>query len=190
MRMHRASRAPRPAEHRTNSILKSRAAHVKNAREQNIGWAKSGYTDNNWAEPLDLPFARHWTPVPRCREIPLALIVDQREALSFRVFEGESQSSVMLEDLAVAHPCLGKMARPPFQRLQAVHAQARPNNAARTSALSGSTPPEEREVCARAAFRIRVEKMISAYVVLIHRPLDQPHAERLGVEAVVLSNCG
>jgi hypothetical protein len=49
-------------------------------------------------------------------------------------------------------------------------------------------PAEEREVCAWAAFRIRIEEMISTNVVLIHRPLDQPHAESLGVEAVVFSN--
>src|SRR4051794_24366063 len=52
----------------------------------------------------------------------------------------------------------------------------------------GGPPAEEREVCARAAFRIRIEEMISTNVVLVHRPLDQPHAEGLGVEAVVLSN--
>src|SRR4029078_7632015 len=38
------------------------------------------------------------------------------------------------------------------------------------------------------AFRIRIEEMISTDIVLIHRPLDEPHAEGLGVEAVVLSN--
>ena len=54
----------------------------------------------------------------------------------------------------------------------------------------GAAPAEESEVCAWAAFRIRVEEMISADIVLIHRPLDQPHAERLGVEAVVFSNRG
>src|SRR4051812_21921963 len=155
-----------------------------------IGGAETGDADHDWSEPSNLPFARDWAPVPSGREITAAIVIDKRETLSFRVFECESQSSIVLKDLATAHARLFEATRPPGQRLAPIHAQGSPHNAARASPLSGSRPVEEGKVCARTAFGVSVEEMISTHVVLIHRPLNQTHAERLGVEAMVVSNAG
>jgi hypothetical protein len=52
----------------------------------------------------------HGTSIPGRRRITLAFIIYQRETLSFRVFEGESQSSIVLHDLVVPHVPFIKMA--------------------------------------------------------------------------------
>ena len=38
------------------------------------------------------------------------------------------------------------------------------------------------------ALRVGVEEVIGADVVLVHAPLDETHAQRLGIEVVVLAN--
>jgi len=47
-------------------------------------------------------------------------------------------------------------------------------------------PRKEREVGAGVAFRIRIEEVIGARVVLVHGFLDETHAENAGVEIEVL----
>src|SRR4051794_24636919 len=121
-----------------------------------IGGAETGDADYDWPEPSNLPFATDWAPIPRGREITAALIVDKRETLSFRVFECESQSSIVLKDLAAAHACLFEATRPPSQRLAPIHAQGSPHNAARASPLSGSLPVKEGKICAGTAFGVSV----------------------------------
>ena len=129
--------------------------------------------------PANLLFARYRAVVPWRREITLSLIIDKREALPLRVFKRESQSTVALENLTVPHTCFIKALRPPVENFAPVHAQTRTNNTARTSPLSRRPPAEEREVCAWAALRIGVKKVIGAHVVLIYRPFHQSHTERL-----------
>ena len=75
---------------------------------------------------------------------------------------------------------------PPLQRGFPVHAQARTDDAARAAALTGHGPIKECQICARAAFRIRVKQVVGAHVVLIDGALDQAHAESLCVKTMIL----
>ena len=47
-------------------------------------------------------------------------------------------------------------------------------------------PWKERQIGARTSFRIRVEQMIGAGIVLVHAALHEAHAENAGVEVEVL----
>ena len=68
-------------------------------------------------ESSNLVLARNRAAVPRRRRVALAFVVGQREALSFRVFECESETPIVVEDLAMAHTCFVEMRQPPCQRL-------------------------------------------------------------------------
>src|SRR6185369_14844090 len=140
------------------------------------------HTDHNRTQSSNLLLARNRATIPGRWRVALAFVVNEREPLPFWVFKCESQPPIVLENFARPHTRFVEMRQPPCQRFRPVHTQRRANNAARASALSRRPPAEEREVCAWAAFRIRIEEMISTNVILIHRPLDQPHAQGLGVE--------
>ena len=60
------------------------------------------------------------------------------------------------------------------------------DDAAGAVAFARHRPVEEREIGSGAALGVGIEQMISAYIVLVDRTLDQTHAERLGVEAMIL----
>ncbi len=47
-------------------------------------------------------------------------------------------------------------------------------------------PWKERQISARVPFRVGVEEMIRAGIVLIDAALDQPHAEDAGIEVEIL----
>jgi hypothetical protein len=134
--------------------------------------------------------SRHWAPVPFGRWITLSAIVDEGEALSFRVFEQEGQAAIPLDNVTVLHALLVETRRPPRQCFAPVYTQAATDDAARSPALARDRPVKECEVRAWAPFPIRVEEVIGADVILVYRPLHQSHAERLGIEAMVLPDCG
>ena len=75
---------------------------------------------------------------------------------------------------------------PPLQRGFAVHAQAGADDASRSAAFRRHRPIEERQVAARSAFRVGVEQMIRAHIVLIDGASHQSHAERLSIETVIV----
>ena len=168
----------------------ARVAHVEYARQQHIGRVERRHADHDGPEPANLPLAaaRGCGPMASAGRPPA--IVDESEALSFGIFEQQGETAISLDDLAVAHALFVEAVRPPRQRVVAAHAQARPDDAARAPPLTRNRPVEEREVGARAAFRVGVEEMVGADVILIHRALDQPHTESLSVEAMILLDGG
>ena len=134
---------------------------------------------------------RNGTLLPRDRRIAGAAVIDERQALAFRILEVERHAPVALGQDAVPHVQFIEAADPPLERGRAVDAQAGAHDAARAAPLARRRPVEEREIGAGAALRIRIEQVIRAHIVLVHRSLDQAHAQHLRVEAMVLSDlCG
>ena len=141
-------------------------------------------------EAADLELGRHRTAIPRRRRVAGTAVVDEREALALGILELKRQPAVALDDLTVRHLVFVEALQPPCQRRFTVHAEAGPDDAASPAALARCGPVEKGEVRARTAFGVGIEQVIGAHVVLVHRALDQPHAERPGVEAVVLLDRG
>ena len=129
---------------------------------------------------------RNRAAVPRGRRIAGAAIVHEGEPLAFRILESERQAAVALDDLAVRDLGFVEALHPPLQGGFTVHAQARTDDAARAAALAWHGPVEERQVGSGTALRVGIEQVVGAHVVLVDGAFDQPHAERLRVEAVIL----
>ena len=115
-------------------------------------------------------------------------IVDQAQALAFRIFEVERQPPVAFGDLAALDAVLVEMGDPPVQ--PARDAQRRAGDRMRAAPLRRRRPVEEGDVGARACQPVGVEEVIGADVVLVHGLLDQAHAEHALVEAAVAGRIG
>ncbi len=131
---------------------------------------------------------RNRAAVPRCRRIAGAAIVDEGQPLAFRILESECQAAVALEDLAVRDLGFFEALHPPLQGGFTVHTKACTDDAARAAALAWHGPVEKCQVGSGATLGVGIEQMVGAHVVLIDGAFDQPHAERLRVEAVILLN--
>ncbi len=127
--------------------------HIENTREQHVCRVERRYADHDRPEAANLPLARHGAPVPYDRRITLAAIVDESEALSFRVLEQEGQAAIPLENFTTSHVLFVEMARPPRQRFAPIDTQAGTDDAARSPAFSRDWPVEECEIRARIAVR-------------------------------------
>ncbi len=80
------------------------------------------------------------------------------------------------------------MLAPPLERLEPADAQMSSRNRPGAPALWLHRPIEKCEIGSWGSFRICVEQVVGAHVVLVYRALYQPHPKRLCVEAVILSN--
>ena len=75
--------------------------HVHDLREHQIGRPQLRHRHGDRPEPADLMLGRHRALVPRMR-LALAAVIDQRQALAFRVLEIERRPAVALGDIADA----------------------------------------------------------------------------------------
>ena len=135
-------------------------------------------------------FVRHRAAIPRARRIAGPAIVHQREPLTFRILESQGQPAVALEDVAVRNAGFIEALDPPLQRGFTLHPQTRPNDAARAATLAWHRPVEEREVGAGTPLGIGIEQVVRAHVVLVDAAFDEPHTERLRIEAVIFFDGG
>ncbi len=115
-----------------------------------------------------------------------AAIVDQHQALAFAVLEGERQPAVDFDDIAGRDGSLVQAIVPERQRVFAGNAQAGRRDAVGAARLRRHGPVEEGEVGTGARLAVGVEQMIGGDVVLVHRLLDEPHAEEASVEGEIL----
>ena len=79
-------------------------SHVEDAGQQRIRGIQRWHADHDRTESADLVFGRHRASLPWRRRITSAAVVDQREPLTFRIFEEHGQAAVSLDDLAVRDP--------------------------------------------------------------------------------------
>ena len=117
---------------------------------------------------------------------PVAAVVDEAEALAFEILEIERRPAVALADLLLRHAEGDEPLPPPGKRAGSGHAQARAHDAARAAPLAADRPVEKGQVGARRRETVGVEQMVGADIVLVDGLLDETHAERLRIEAVVL----
>ena len=108
-----------------------------------------------------------------------AAVIDQAQALALGILEVERQAPVALGDLAVRHAVLGEALAPPVERLP-------PRRRAAPCATIECVPRRSRATgqskkvmsVPGLASAVGVEQVVGADVVLVHRLLDQAHAER------------
>src|SRR4051794_3802844 len=117
-------------------------------------------------------------------------VVNQTEALTLKVLKVERPASVPLHDVAVRNTLFHEAPLPPAQAILASDAQPCARDAARAAPLGCHWPVEEGQVSARCRPPVRIEQVVGAGVVLVHRLLDQAHAERARVEGVVAWRIG
>ena len=119
-----------------------------------------------------------------------AAVVDEAQALALRVLEIERQAAVALGDLAVLDAMLVEMRAPPVERVLACDAQRGARDRMRAAALRRRRPVEEGDVGAGRCEAVGIEEVIGADVVLVHRLLDEAHAEHALIEAAVPRRVG
>ena len=173
----RRSRSP-DARTRARDACRSAAQHRVGGRERRDA-------ERDRAEAANLVLRRHRAAVPRVR-LAGAPIVDEREPLALRILEVERQPAVALRDLAGAHAELAQPRLPVVERVGAGHAQRRARDRARPARLRGHRPVEEGEVGSGRPLRVGVEQVIGTHVVLVDGALDEPHAQRPGIEVMVV----
>jgi hypothetical protein len=132
----------------------------------------------------------HCTAIPRDRRITGSAIIHQCEPLTLGVFEPQSEAAVPLEDVAVRDLGFIEALNPPLHSGFTRHAQTRPNDGARAATLAWHRPVEERQISAWTPDGIGIEQVVRAHVALVDAAFDQPHAERLRVEAMILLDGG
>ena len=119
--------------------------------------------------------------------VPRLRIGDQAEALAFEILEIEREVAGALLDVAGGrHPCSVEVVLPPVEIVLAVDAQAGAATVWLPRCSRAACEIEEGEVGAGRGDAVTVEQVIGGGVVLVDRLLDQPHAQRLGVEFDVL----
>ena len=163
-------------------------AQLHHMGQDMVGRAQAGHAYHNGSQAPDLVCEGHRALFPGDRGIAAPTVVDQREPLALGILEVERGPAVPLPRALVRYAELAQALRPPPQRVHSVHAQMRPHDAVRASALGRRRPIEERDVRAGAARAVRVEEVVDPHVVLIHAPLHQPHPEHLAVEPAVVAN--
>src|SRR5690606_11959073 len=99
--------------------------------------------------------------------------------------EVERQTAVALPDLAMRHPLRLEMPLPPSEAVFAGDAKPCANDAVSATALRSDRPFEEGHVRSGRALAVGVEEVVGAGVVLVHRLLDEPQAQRLRVESAI-----
>ena len=89
-------------------------------------------------------------------------VVDEGEALAFRILEVEDAAAVAFDGPAMADAGIGEALRPPVERLLPGHAQRGAHDRVRAAPLALHRPVEEGEVAARARQAVGIEQMIGA----------------------------
>ena len=164
-------------------------AHAHQGGQHRVGRLQRRHADGDRSKSADLLRRRHRAFLPRIR-FAVAAIVDQREALAFRVLEVERHAAVALDDVAGLYARLVEALLPPREAFRARDAQARAHDRMGAALLGRRRPVEEGQVGARARQRIGVEQVIGRGVVLVHGLLHHAHAHRAGVEALVPGRVG
>jgi hypothetical protein len=103
-----------------------------------------------------------------------AAVVDQRQALAFRILEQDRGAAVARLDAAMLYACAGQPLRPPVETVRAGDAERGADDRIGAAALGRGRPVEEGQVGARRAEAVGVEEMIGGDIVLIDGLLDQP----------------
>ena len=164
-------------------------AHAHQRGQHGVGRLEVRHAQRDRSEPAHLMRRRHRALLPGI-SFARAAVVDQAEALAFRILEIERQAAVALGDLAGLHAGCVEVLLPPLEALRARDAQAGAGDRMRAALLGRRRPVEEGEVGAGPRQRVGVEQVIGAGVVLVDGLLDHPHAHRAGVEALVARRVG
>src|SRR5258708_9946550 len=116
-----------------------------------------------------------------------ASVIYERETLSLLVLEVERQPAVTLDDFTGGAAVLWKTRAPELERGQTLHAQRRPRDRISPTLLGRYGPVEKGEIRAWRTFRVGIEEMVRADIVLIDAALHQAHPERARVEMVIVA---
>jgi hypothetical protein len=117
-------------------------------------------------------------------------VVDEAEALALRVLEIQRQAAVPLGDLGVRDAAFAEALLPPGERLRSGDPQRCPRDRVCAAPLGRDGPVEESDVRAGARQPVRVEEVIGADIVLVHRLLDEAHAKHALIESSVSRRVG
>ena len=158
-------------------------AHVHDLGERDIGRRSSGTLMRDRPKPADLLLGRHRAFVPWLG-VALAAVVDQREPLAFRVLEVERQRGRRARRCRrCSMPASFRRCFHQRQARFAVNAQPGAGDGVVAPFFGACRQVEESDVGAGRAIAVGIEQVIGADVVLVDGLLDQPHAERLGIES-------
>ena len=164
-------------------------AHVHDLGEDGVGRLQVGDAQRDRAEAADLMLGRHRTLLPRMG-LAGAAVVDEREALAFRILEEDRGAAVARLDAAVGDTGVGETLLPPGKARLAADTERRARDRIGAATLGRGRPVEEGHVGAGGAELVGVEEMIGGDVVLVHGLLDQAQAELARVEIDVALGVG
>jgi hypothetical protein len=155
--------------------------HVHHGGEHGVGWRAVEDAQHNRPKSADLMLGRHWAALPRTG-VARAAVIDETQPLPFGIFEIECQPAVAPGDLAVANCRFGKPVFPPAQSRFTRNTQRRATDAVVAVARRQRSKIEERQVGAGPCQRVGIEQVVGADIILVDCLLDEPHAERAGIE--------
>ena len=111
-----------------------------------------------------------------------AAVIDQRQALAFRVLERNRRPAIDDRDIADRHGGLLQPCVPPFQGCLAVNAKAGAGNGVVAALLARSRKIEEGDVAAGRGHAVGIEQVIGGNIVLVDGPASpEAQAQQLRV---------
>ena len=168
-------------------VLAAQALEAEDVGQERLRDPGAPFPELRAIEPADLMPGRNRAAVPwRERALPSGRAFDEREAEAVRI--DQRQDLVAEPRLARAQAgAVSFQTRSPeaeaARRHLQTHLDGEPVAETRRCELG---PGEEGEVRARMTFRVRVEEVVRARIVLIDALLDEAHAEHARVEVQVL----
>jgi hypothetical protein len=119
-----------------------------------------------------------------------AAVIDERQALAFRILEMDRQPAVAYLGTGMADAMLAEPLRPIVESARARDAERRTGDRIGAAPLRRRRPVEEGEVGSRRGEAVGIEEVIGGDVVLVDGLLDQPEAEDIGVEIDIALGIG
>ena len=163
--------------------------HVHHLRQREIGQPQLRHGHGNRSQTADLLLGRHRTFRVRVRRA-FAAVIDQRQALAFRVLEVERQAAVALGDVADGDAGDFEPFMPPAQIRRAGDAHAAAGDGVVAALLARRRKIEKGDVAAGRGHAVGIKQVIGGNIILVDGLLDQAQAEQLGVKFDVAGRVG
>ena len=156
-------------------------AHVHDDRQHRLGAAKIGHAHGDGAEALDLALGGDGAFGPGVGAAG-SRVVDQAQALTFRVLEIERHMPGPLGDLGDGNAIGLEVGLPPLERGFALNAERGAHDRMGAPLFGGGRPVEKGDVGAGRGFAVAIKQVIGGGIVLVDGALDQPQAKDLGIK--------
>jgi len=175
----RRALVPRPTVFFRNSL------ESEHGRQELSGRSGITFPQLSAMETPNLSFSRNGTFLP-CGERAWTDAFDERDAQSMRVAEREDLLAEARFGWTHARPIALESFVPIGQTIGGYFESNFHRHPMTCSRWGHVRPWKKGEIRARTPFRVGIEQMISARVVLVDASFDQPHPENAGVEVQIL----